>query len=59
MFGIGQSESDAIEMLKKDHREAETLFDEYEAKKEKSKPADKRLVGRSAAAAIARPEPDG
>ena len=44
MFGIGQSENDAIEMLKKDHKEVETLFDEYESKKEKSKSAEKSVI---------------
>ena len=46
MFGIGESENDAIEMLKKDHKEVDTLFDEYESKDEKSKPAGKSAIAR-------------
>ena len=46
MFGIGQSENDAIEMLKKDHKEVDSLFDEYESKKENSKPADKTRIAK-------------
>src|SRR5437764_15153996 len=46
MFGIGQSENDAIEMLKKDHQEVNTLFDEYESKKEKSKAAEKTRLAK-------------
>jgi hemerythrin superfamily protein len=46
MFGIGQSENDAIEMLKKDHKEVDGLFDEYETKKEKSRPADKSRIAK-------------
>ena len=46
MFGIGQSENDAIEMLKKDHEEVNTLFDEYESKKEKSKAAEKTRLAK-------------
>jgi hemerythrin superfamily protein len=46
MFGIGESENDAIEMLKKDHQEVDTLFDEYESKNEKSKRAGKSEIAR-------------
>ena len=46
MFGIGESENDAIEMLKKDHKEVDTLFDEYESKNEKSTRAGKSEIAR-------------
>jgi hemerythrin superfamily protein len=46
MFGIGQSESDAIEMLKNDHKEVDVLFQEYESSKEKAKPAAKSRIAR-------------
>jgi len=46
MFGIGRSENDATEMLKKDHEGVDTLFDEYESNKEKSKPADKSRIAK-------------
>jgi hemerythrin superfamily protein len=46
MFGIGESENDAIEMLKKDHKEVDTLFDEYESKNEKSERAGKSEIAR-------------
>ena len=44
MFGINQLENDAIEMLKKDHQEVDSLFDTYESKKEKAKPSEKRQI---------------
>ena len=46
MFGIGHSENDAIEMLKKDHNEVDSLFDTYESKKEKAKPFEKSQIAK-------------
>ena len=46
MFGTGQSENDATEMLKKDRKEVDTLFGEYQSNKEKSKPADKSRIAK-------------
>lgn len=41
MFGIGQSDSDAIKLLKQDHDEVDALFKEYESMKEDAQPSDK------------------
>jgi hemerythrin superfamily protein len=46
MFGIGRSEDDAIEMLKKDHQEVDSLFDAYESKKERAKPSEKSHIAK-------------
>jgi hemerythrin superfamily protein len=46
MFGIGQFENDAIEMLKKDHQEVDSLFDTYESRKEKAKPSEKSQIAK-------------
>ncbi len=34
MFGLNRSDSDAIDLLKKDHEDVDLLFKEYEAKKD-------------------------
>jgi hemerythrin superfamily protein len=44
MFGIGSSETDAIEVLKRDHDEVEHLLDEYEDAKDQADVARKAGV---------------
>jgi hemerythrin superfamily protein len=46
MFGIGQSENDAIEMLRNDHKEVDVLFQEYESTKDKAKPDAKNKIAK-------------
>ena len=44
MFGIGESDNDAIKLLKSDHEEVDALFKDYESKKEDAKPSDKQKL---------------
>jgi hemerythrin superfamily protein len=41
MFGIGESETSAVELLKADHEEVENLFKQYESQKEEGNTAAK------------------
>lgn len=51
MFGIGESEEDAVNLLKKDHREVDAMFKEYEAAKE-GRPAAREKIARMICAAL-------
>ena len=44
MFGIGDSASNALKLLEKDHDEVDALFKEYESGKEDMKPAQKQQL---------------
>jgi len=46
MFGIGESDNDAINILKRDHREVEALFKDYEEQKDDGKSAAKTKLAR-------------
>lgn len=44
MFGIGESESNALKLLEKDHDEVDALFKQYESGKEDMKAAQKQKL---------------
>ena len=44
MFGIGESDTSALKLLKKDHDEVDALFKEYESGKDDLKPAQKQKL---------------
>lgn len=44
MFGLGNSELDAIDLLKNDHKEVTELFDEYESRRYDSRSRDKAKI---------------
>ena len=44
MFGIGESETNAIKLLKKDHDEVDAMFKQYESGKEDMRPAQKQQL---------------
>ena len=44
MFGIGQSENDALKLLEKDHDEVDALFKQYESEKDEMKAAQKQKL---------------
>src|SRR4030095_16317732 len=44
MFGIGESETNALKLLEKDHDEVDALFKEYESSKEELKSAQKQKL---------------
>jgi hemerythrin superfamily protein len=46
MFGIGETENDAINLLKQDHKEVDNLFSDYESGKADRKSADKQALAR-------------
>lgn len=44
MFGIGQSDDNALKLLKQDHDEVDALFKQYESDKDDMKPAQKQKL---------------
>ncbi|MFO1313686.1 MAG: hemerythrin domain-containing protein [Burkholderiales bacterium] len=46
MFGIGESDTSALKLLKKDHDEVDALFKEYESGKDDMKPVQKEKLSR-------------
>jgi hemerythrin superfamily protein len=44
MFGIGQSEINALKLLEKDHDAVDALFKQYESEKDEMKPAQKQKL---------------
>lgn len=44
MFGIGEPDTSALKLLKKDHDEVDALFQEYESGKDEMKPARKQAL---------------
>ena len=52
MFGIGNKEPDAIELLKDDHQAVTELFEEYESCKDESKSGEKVKIARQICRAL-------
>jgi len=46
MFGIGETDTNALKLLEKDHDEVDALFKQYESEKEDMKPAQKQSLAR-------------
>jgi len=44
MFGIGESDDNALKLLKQDHDEVDALFKQYESDKDEMKPAQKQRL---------------
>ena len=44
MFGLGQSENNALKLLEQDHDAVDTLFKQYESDKDDMKPAQKQKL---------------
>jgi hemerythrin superfamily protein len=44
MFGIGETDNNALKLLKKDHDEVDAFFKQYESEKDDMKPAQKQKL---------------